>query len=170
MQSRKRLPCLVLFLLSVTGVGISIYLTAVHYAGAPLVCTASGLVNCERVLTSGYSSVLGVPVSVGGIAWFGVTGALALVGVLRRPEPALLQPAQIAWSLLGLASVLYLVGVEVVALGVICAWCTAAHVLIVATLLVSVLRTPSDAAQGSATANRTADSPRRPASRPRAGP
>lgn len=156
MLIREKLPCFVLLLIGITGAAISVYLTAVHYAGAPLVCTTSGLVNCERVLTSGYSSLLGIPVSVGGIVWFTVTGLLGLVGVLRDPEPLLLQPAQIVWALLGLATVIYLVGVEVLALGVICAWCTALHVLILATLLITVLRTPTiDDGEGEAPRRQT---------------
>ena len=144
MLSHERLPNLALLLLAIAGAGISIYLTAVHYAGAPLVCTSSGLVNCERVLTSRYSTLLGIPVSVGGILWFTVTGILALACLLRRPEPELLQAAQVVWSLVGLGTVIYLVGVEVLALGVICAWCTALHVAIIASLLISVLRMPAE--------------------------
>lgn len=133
---------MVLVLIGAAGVAISGYLTAVHYANVPLVCNTSGVVNCERVLSSSYSAVAGVPVSVGGIVWFALTGAMALVALIRHPEPPLLQPLQILWSVIGLVTVIYLVGVEVLSLGVICAWCTSLHVLIVTTLLLSILRTP----------------------------
>lgn len=127
---------------AVAGVAIAAYLTVVHYAKAPLVCTSSGVVNCERVLSSSYSSIAGVPLSVGGIAWFTVSGALAIAALFRRSEPSWLQPLQVTWSLLGLGMVLYLAGVEVVALGVLCAWCTALHGLILVTLLLSLFRSP----------------------------
>jgi len=123
-------------------VAISIYLTSVHYAHVPLVCSSNGLVNCERVLSSGYSSVAGVPVSVGGILWFAVVAVMGVFALVLSPEPAWLQPAQVLWSFAGLLTVFYLVGVEVLALGVICAWCTSLHVLIVLTLVLSILRTP----------------------------
>jgi uncharacterized membrane protein len=141
-MSRARLAPLALLLIGLVGVGISIYLTTVHYARVPLACTSSGVVNCERVLSSSYSSVAGVPLAVGGIAWFGTLALLALPALLWEREPAWLQPAQVLWSLAGLATVLYLVGVEVLGLGVLCLWCTVLHVLIVASLLLSVLRTP----------------------------
>ena len=80
--------------------------------------------------------------SAGGIIWFAVSAGLAALALVSVEEPAWLQPAQVVWSLLGLATVLYLVGVEVLALGVICAWCTSLHVLILATLLISLLRSP----------------------------
>ncbi|HZQ38333.1 MAG TPA: vitamin K epoxide reductase family protein [Dehalococcoidia bacterium] len=124
------------------GVAISIYLTTVHYAKAPLVCSSSGVVNCERVLSSGYSSVFGVPISLGGIVWFAVLAALGLATLLRTPEPLWLQPAQVAWGFLGLLAVIYLIGVEALALGVLCAWCTALHLLIVTALVLTIVRTP----------------------------
>jgi uncharacterized membrane protein len=114
----------------------------VHYAKAPLVCSSSGVVNCERVLSSGYSSLLGVPISVGGIVWFAVLAALGLAALLRGPESAWLQPAQVAWGFLGLMAAVYLIGVETLALGVLCVWCTVLHALIVAALLLAIVRTP----------------------------
>lgn len=124
------------------GVALSIYLTVVHYARVPLICSTSGLINCERVLSSPYSSVAGIPISAGGLIWFAVSGGLAALALWVRREPAWLQPTQVVWSLFGLATVLYLVGVEALALGVICAWCTALHVLILTTLVLSVVRSP----------------------------
>lgn len=140
-NSAARIP-LAQAAIGLAGIGISAYLTSVHYARVPLACSSSGVVNCERVLSSAYSSVAGVPISVGGIVWFAVSVGLALMVVIRRTEPVWLQPAQIGWSLLGLLTVFYLVGVEALALGVLCAWCTGLHALIVATLLLSILRTP----------------------------
>lgn len=138
---RPQPASLALAVIALTGLGVSLYLTSVHYAGAPLVCSAGGVINCERVLTSTYSSVAGIPVSNGGLLWFSIALTLAGLG-LRAPEPSWLQPAQIGWSILGLLGVIYLVGVEVLALGLICAWCTVAHVLILASLLIAILRHP----------------------------
>ena len=142
MVDRRQAIPLVMVVAGLAGVAISIYLTAVHYAGVPLVCSSTGVVNCERVLSSSYSSVMGIPWSVGGIVWFAVATAGALIA-LRRPEPAFLQPAQVAWSLFGFATVLYLVGVEAISLGVLCAWCTALHGLVLVALVLSIARTPS---------------------------
>jgi uncharacterized membrane protein len=45
---------------------------------------------------------------------------------------------QVAWALIGAVTVLYLVFIEIVRLGAICLWCTTAHVLVVAILLISL--------------------------------
>ena len=128
--------------LAIAGLAVAGYLTSVHYASVPLECGSSGVVNCEQVLHSHYAEVLGIPWSVGGIAWFAVSGLLAFVGLRRVPEPEMLQPAQVVWSLIGLAVVFYLIGVELLGVKHICVWCTSMHVLILITLIVVLFRHP----------------------------
>jgi uncharacterized membrane protein len=117
----------------VAGLGISIYLTAVHYAGVPLACPANGTIDCEAVLSSPYAVIAGtaVPTSVAGIVWFGVSTLLWISRFTRL---------QLAWSIAGLATALALVFVEIVRLGAICIWCTAAHVLVLLIFLVALER------------------------------
>ncbi len=116
---------------SLAGLAVSIYLTAVHYAGVPLACPASGTISCEAVLSSRYALIAGtgVPTSAAGIVWFAVS-ALLWTG---RPGPM-----QLAWSVAGLAAVLSLVFVEIVLVGAICVWCSAAHVLVLLIFLISL--------------------------------
>ena len=116
---------------SLAGLAVAIYLTFVHFSAAQLVCTVGGAINCERVLGSGYAVIAGsaVPTSAAGIIWFTVAGALALAR-LRR--------AQVVWSIAGLLTVVYLVFVEIVQLGAICIWCTAAHALVLVIFLLTV--------------------------------
>ena len=113
------------------GLGISIYLTAVHYAGVPLACPANGTINCEAVLSSRYAVIAGsnVPTSAAGIVWFAVS---ALLWTRRAGR------VQLAWSALGLLAVLFLVYIEIVQLGAVCIWCTAAHVLVVVIFLIAL--------------------------------
>lgn len=124
-------PRTVAVLVSVAGVAVSIYLTVLHYAGVVPGCPVTGPVNCEAVLSSPYALIAGLPVptSAAGILWFGVSAVL-----WTRP----LTWIQLAWAALGLATVVYLVFIEIVRLGVICLWCTAAHVLVIALVLGAV--------------------------------
>jgi uncharacterized membrane protein len=118
------------------GVGVSVYLTAEHYAGFALACPSSALINCEQVLTSPYAVVAGstVPTAAAGILWFAASAALSIALLAGLPWLR----AQVVWSSIGVLSVLYLVFVEIVRLGAICIWCTAAHVLVLAIFIVSL--------------------------------
>jgi uncharacterized membrane protein len=126
-------------LASLAGLGVSVYLTIVHYSAIPLVCTTSGTVSCERVLSSGYAVIAGtaLPTSAAGIGWFAVSEALA-IGQLTGRASRLMTRLQVAWSALGLLTVLFLVFVEIAILGAICLWCTAAHALVLVTFLLAI--------------------------------
>jgi uncharacterized membrane protein len=128
-------------LLGLVGIGIAAYLTFVHASAAPLVCSANGVVDCARVLNSAYGQILGtqIPTSAAGILWFAVSAALAALQ-LRRPDSRPIWGVHVAWGVAGLLTVLYLVYVEIVRVGSICAWCTGAHVVVVLSFLLVVTR------------------------------
>ena len=117
------------------GAGVSVYLTVVHASSNLLVCSTGGVVNCELVLSSAYGTILGspLPTSAAGILWFAVSGALALLRL--RGEKRGLARAHLAWAGIGLLTVLFLVYVEIDRVGALCAWCTAAHALVLISLL-----------------------------------
>lgn len=119
---------LVVLAAAVAGAAVSIYLTIVHANSSALVCSTSGFVNCERVLSSAYGTILGTPIptSAAGILWFAVSGGLALAGWRN---------AQLVWGALGLLTVLFLIYVEIDVVGAICAWCSVAHALVLVTLV-----------------------------------
>jgi uncharacterized membrane protein len=119
-------------LVSLAGVGISIYLTVLHYAGVVPACPATGPINCEAVLSSPYAVIAGtaVPTSAAGIVWFAISALLWV-----RPVGWV----HLAWSGIGLVAVLYLVFIEIVRLGAICLWCSIAHVLVVAVVLIALM-------------------------------
>lgn len=129
---------------ALAGIGIAIYLTIVHYAKVPLVCSNGGPVDCNAVTRSVYSNVgtTGIPITFPGMAWFIVSGSLAVVsllaaaGTIRAPDWLL--NGQLVWGLFGVVFVLYLIYVEAVLLHKICEWCTGIHVLVILTFLVTL--------------------------------
>jgi uncharacterized membrane protein len=133
---------LLLFLLSLVGAAIAVYLTTVHYENAPLLCSTSGLIDCSRVLSSPYSVVPGtsIPITVPGLAWSLVSAVLAVAGLRQRRSQTLrrIHLAQFAWALLALLTVLYLVYVEIVVLHTVCAWCTGMHAVILVMFLITI--------------------------------
>lgn len=126
----------------VAGVGVSIYLTAVHFAGIPLACPTNAAINCEQVLSSSYGVVAGsaVPTSAAGILWFAVSAALAGAVLMSHSVPVWSR-LQMGWSALGLLTVLFLVYLEIVRLGAVCVWCSVAHALVLLIFLVALPRT-----------------------------
>jgi uncharacterized membrane protein len=121
------------------GLAISIYLTVVHYSTIPLACPANAMVNCEQVLSSPYGVIGGssVPTSAAGIAWFAVSALLAAGLLAGRAQ---LARWQLAWSAVGLVTVLLLVYIEIVQLGAVCIWCSAAHLLVLSIFLIALTR------------------------------
>lgn len=169
---------LAIAVMALLGLGVSIYLTVVHYdTKVSLVCTSGGLVNCGNVTTSAWSFVPGtqIPVTIPGMLWFVVSGGLALVGLWRlrigRAEPARLPLAQFIWGLGGLLFVIYLIYCEAVLVHNICEWCTIVHILTFVTFILAFYRlqhsgetpdltlaqaTPSQATTAQASATRQA--------------
>ena len=129
---------------AVAGIGIAIYLTVIHYAKVPIVCSSGGVVDCNAVTQSVYSSVgnTGIPITIPGMAWFIVSGGLAGIAIKaargRLQPPARLMAGQLLWGLLGVVFVLYLIYVEAVKLHKLCEWCTGIHILVILTFLVTL--------------------------------
>lgn len=128
---------------AVAGIGVSGYLTFAHYTSPRvLACSASGLVNCEKVTTSAQSVVAGVPVAVLGLAWFALMALLALRRLWNDPSPWL---AALRWvcGLGGMGMVVYLVYAELFLIGSICLWCTVAHALAFVVFITVLLGAPA---------------------------
>lgn len=146
-QYQRARSQVLLLALSLLGAGIAIYLTTVHYENTPLVCSASGIINCAQVLSSSYAVVPGtsLPITLPGLGWclasvtFAIAGLYATTGLWRRR----IQLTQFAWALSGLLAVLYLVYAEIVRLHTICAWCTAFHVIILLMFLITLVQLQS---------------------------
>ncbi len=117
--------------MAVVGFAISVYLTVVHYGHVPLACPLArpGIVNCAAVVTSPQSVALGLPLAVWGIVWFVVTAVLVV-----RVKPSL-AGVERAWAGVGAVAVVYFIYLELFAIGRLCAWCTAVHLLVLANLL-----------------------------------
>lgn len=129
---------------SIAGIAVAIYLTAVHYAGVPLACPTAAAVNCEAVLSSPYGVIAGtsVPTAAAGIVWFAVSAVLWLRPRGRVP---------LVWASVGMATVMYLVFIEIVRLGTVCVWCTFEHLLVLGIFLIAITRAaPQPDAEGTA--------------------
>ena len=110
--------------LSGAGIAIAGYLTYVHYADATAVCVGGGS-ECERVQTSDYADLAGVPVAL-----IGVLGYLAVgLASLGRSERSATLAAGLALG--GAAFSLYLTYLELFVINAICQWCVASAVVMI---------------------------------------
>ena len=123
---------LVTMLLALAGLAVAGYLTVEHYtASATLACPETGVVNCQKVTTSAQSTVVGVPVALLGLVFFGLMLAACVPAAWRYPHPAL-RYGRLGFAVVGVGFVVYLVYAELFILDAICLWCTGVHVLTVA--------------------------------------
>jgi uncharacterized membrane protein len=108
--------------LALLGIAIAGYLTWVHYAGLKPVCLSGGG-GCEKVQSSQYADVAGIPVALLGlIGYFGVLGSLWLRGDKGLTLGVLL-------TLIGLGFSAYLTYRELFTIDAICQWCVASAVV-----------------------------------------
>ena len=127
-----------LIVLTFVGIGIASYLTYVHYQELSPICSTGG---CERVQSSRYAKVAGVPVPL-----LGLIGYVAiLISLLVRGEMARLATAVMAYG--GFVFSLYLTYLELFEIDAICQWCVGSAVvmtLIAVLATIRVLRAPPD--------------------------
>ncbi len=144
-RSLPRWPGLIGTVASLAGLGIAGYLTYEHFTGSSsLVCSDKGIVNCLAVTTSSYAMVAGVPVAVLGLIFFGVTLLLQLPATWRWSNP-IIRGVRLAWAVVGLGTVIYLLYTELFEINAICLWCTAVHVLTFVVFVSTVFGTLSTA-------------------------
>ena len=128
-----------LVVLALVGIGIASYLTYVHYRGLSPICAIDQ--GCEKVQSSRYAKVGGVPVPL-----IGLVGYLAiLASLLVRGEAARLATAGMALG--GFAFSVYLTGLELFEIHAICQWCVGSAIVmtaIAALATIRALRAPGD--------------------------
>ena len=132
-------PAPVAIVLALIGLGVAGYLTYVHYAGIQPVCGIGA--GCEKVQTSEWAELAGVPVALLGL--LGYAGILAALFIER--EEALVAAALIA--LVGFGFSAYLTYRELFTIDAICLWCVASAVVMTLLAIVTtarLLRAPTD--------------------------
>lgn len=123
-SNKNRYPRLITALFSIVGLGVSTYLTYIHYANAKSFCDLSETVSCDIVTTSIYSEVFGVPMSVLGIGYFGVVLFLALFKKTKEIFKYILLLSGFV-----LMPSFYLTGIEIFVLDAYCPLCEASKAL-----------------------------------------
>jgi len=119
LQNKVGLTIWIIALLSFIGFLDASYLTASHYGAAELICGASG--GCDTVTTSSYSTVLGIPVALGGAVYYFSVLILSLLFIDTKNKKFLL-PIVFLTPLAFLSSV-WFVYLQLYVIEAICYYC-----------------------------------------------
>ena len=103
----------VLLIFLLIGLADASYLTFAHFTNTQLYCSNSGIINCQAVTTSKFSTVIGIPIALLGLVWF-IVAIIAFAAI-----PKLLVP----WQYLGILGMVYSVS-SMAVLGEICEYCS----------------------------------------------
>lgn len=121
-----------LLILTFVGIGIAGYLTYVHYKGLSPICAVGH--GCEKVQSSKYAKVSGVPVPV-----LGLVGYVAILGsLLVRGELARLGTAAMAYG--GVVFSAYLTYLELFKIHAICQWCVGSAIVMTIIAVLATIR------------------------------
>ena len=131
-MSERRLRRLV-GVLALAGLAVAGYLTYVHYAGIEPVCAGGGG-GCERVQSSSYAELAGVPVALLGMVGYG----LILLSLAVPGDPG--RFAGVLLALVGFGFSAYLTWVELVEIEAVCQWCVVSAVLMTGLALATAAR------------------------------
>ncbi|HEU4656995.1 MAG TPA: vitamin K epoxide reductase family protein [Capillimicrobium sp.] len=122
---------IVMAVLAALGAAVAGYLTTVHYADAAPICALSG--GCEKVQSSRYAELGGVPVALIGLA--GYASILASLAVARGERGRL---ARAGMTAIGTGFSLYLTYLELFVIDAICQWCVASAAIMTALFVLAV--------------------------------
>jgi uncharacterized membrane protein/protein-disulfide isomerase len=152
----RRTSVLLLFfcLLGLAAAGGSAY---VHYQllsdpAYSSFCDFSTTWSCATVYESAYGAFRGIPVAVGGVAWFAVATLLSVIGLrlavppppppvkgrkAATPDVAPVTSYLFAWSVAGLAVILYLAYASFFVLHVFCILCLTTYAAVIGIFITS---------------------------------
>jgi uncharacterized membrane protein len=132
--------------LSLAGLGISIYLTITHFDKVALVCSDNGAINCAKVTTSPQSEIFGIPVAMLGLLYF-IPMIVLCLPVAWRSVDRRVHLARLVLSVVGVGMIIYLLIAELFIIKAICLWCSGVHLITFILFVIIVTASPVVLAQ-----------------------
>jgi len=131
--------------LAVIGLGVSLYLTIMHFRGVAVPCSVTH--GCEAVMNSKYAKLVGIPLPVLGLLYFGAALTLSLISI-KKVQARII--ASIVYGLGALAALAFL-GLQFFVIKKVCQYCFVTDVTSVIIFLLDLNTTASLPAQNKAT-------------------
>ncbi len=124
--------------LALLGTAISGYLTYIHYQALNSICLFGA--KCDTVLTSQYSTMWGVPLSLFGLVMYIVLLALSLFSLRAKGDwEDRLALGTYAVALSGILFTVYLYYLEIFVLHAFCSWCMVSSIVLASIFVLSVI-------------------------------
>jgi|GEM_PF-1031173 uncharacterized membrane protein len=125
-----------LLIISLAGL-IAAILSIVDASEEGSVCDINSYISCTRVVFSGYSSFMGVGLSVWAIIYFTMVTCMSIAYMIIGSEELL----KILWgiSIAAIPIVAVLIYIEILIIRSICIYCTAMHISIAALAYISTV-------------------------------
>lgn len=137
MQSTKpsanKIPLVVILLTTLIGLADASYLTYQHYSGAGLICNISH--GCERVLTSQFATVAGIPVALLGVIYYIFVMLMAVYFMTNKANPRIL----LLTGLAGFLPTIYLLSLQAFVIKAWCQYCLLSSLTATIIFVVTVL-------------------------------
>ncbi|OGZ53669.1 MAG: hypothetical protein A3B25_01330 [Candidatus Ryanbacteria bacterium RIFCSPLOWO2_01_FULL_48_26] len=116
--NHKRIALALVFL-ALLGFIDATYLTIAHYRGGIVPC--ANISNCEKVLTSQYSTIAGVPVALIGSLYYFSVFLFTFLSITRKNERFLIAASAIITC--GFLASLFLIYLQLFVIHAICLYC-----------------------------------------------
>lgn len=117
----KRWAAGTILVLAFLGISNSAYLAQSEAAGTPLICNIDSLSDCNVVTQSQYSKIMGISLANFGLLFYTVVFVLAAFELALYNE--MLRRALQGFALVGLATSIYSVGIQMFVIDAFCAYC-----------------------------------------------
>jgi uncharacterized membrane protein len=115
---------------------VALYLLLYSLGLSPLLCPTTG---CETVQSSPYSKLFNLPVSLYGLAWFGLITVVSLLGMWSDWIGNLkTQTVLIALTALGLIAYVPLTAIELFVIHAVCFWCVVSSLMMLGAFLATL--------------------------------
>lgn len=125
----------VIFILSLLGVFIAIYVFQSFVRQAPIVCVNTG---CETVRKSASSYIFGFPVPGVGLIGYSIIAILAFLRTTRSKNNFQFLKGILGMSIFGVSFVSWFTYTELFVIRAVCTWCAVSAVNMVAIFLITL--------------------------------
>lgn len=132
---------LYLFIFSILGLLVSVYLAYAYSQNSEINCTLS---NCEAVRQSQYSSFLGISVPILGILFYFLIFAYSTLIILKKSNYILFIKeifVFFTFCTIGFGFSVYLTLIEAFVIEVFCQWCLLSALITTIIFIISIYRT-----------------------------